>query len=89
MAQTLPPPPERFDPVTARWLTPGGPLHDPLRDSADPDHTEPVELLDPVPRELAQPGMDVSTTTPTRTLRLAFFAAVVIIIAGMLIAGIW
>lgn len=53
MARVLPPPSERFDPVTARWVTPGGPLHDPERDSFDPDHGAPVKLVGPIPRELA------------------------------------
>ena len=50
-----------------------------------------MELLEPVPRELAQPGADVTPTTrtPTRRLRLALFAAVVIITLGMLIGGFW
>lgn len=53
MPPALPPPPERFDPITARWLTPGGPLHDPELEALDPDHSLPVELVGPVPRELA------------------------------------
>jgi ferric-dicitrate binding protein FerR (iron transport regulator) len=48
----LPPPAERFDPITARWLTPGGPLHDPLRDEHDPEHREPLTLVGPIPSEL-------------------------------------
>ena len=53
MTRFLPPPAERFDPITERWVTPGGPLHDPQRDSFDPDHGEPVTLICPIPRELA------------------------------------
>ena len=28
MPTFVPPPEQRFDPITARWLTPGGPLYD-------------------------------------------------------------
>ncbi|HEY3548394.1 MAG TPA: hypothetical protein VGK17_20160 [Propionicimonas sp.] len=50
--QHLPPPEERFDPILGRWETPGGPLHDPARDALDPDHGEPVALVEPIPPEL-------------------------------------
>ncbi|HEY3337584.1 MAG TPA: hypothetical protein VGK18_03700 [Propionicimonas sp.] len=50
--QATPPPEERFDPFLERWVTPGGPLHDPARDAVDPHHCEPVELVEPVPPEL-------------------------------------
>jgi len=52
MTRMVPPPQERFDPITARWLTPGGPLPDPARDAVDPDRREPVTIVGPVPPEL-------------------------------------
>lgn len=52
MQQAVPPPDERFDPILGRWETPGGPLHDPARDAVDPDHGEPLELVEPIPPEL-------------------------------------
>ncbi len=52
MSSIVPPPQERFDPITARWLTPGGPLPDPARDAIDPEHREPVTIVGPVPPEL-------------------------------------
>mgnify|MGYP006914498458 CR=1 FL=1 len=69
MARILPPPPERFDPITARWLTPGGPLHDPERESFDPDHVQPVELIGPISRELIDSGADVSDGHANRVAR--------------------
>ncbi|MCC6496940.1 MAG: hypothetical protein IT193_11875 [Propionibacteriaceae bacterium] len=60
MVRMFPPPAERFDPITARWVTPGGPLHDPQRDSFDPGHCEPLELVGPIPPELVgQDGMEI------------------------------
>ncbi len=50
--QALPPPDERFDPILGRWEIPGGPLHDPARDAFDPDYTDPLELVEPIPPEL-------------------------------------
>ncbi|MGC3992917.1 MAG: hypothetical protein QM779_02105 [Propionicimonas sp.] len=89
MARVLPPPAERFDPITARWLTPGGPLQDPQRDDIDPGHSEPVTLVGPVPRELADAAVprgdapDGHHTTRRRWLVLAFFAfAVVALLLG-------
>jgi len=65
MARLLPPPSERFDPVTARWVTPGGPLHDPQREDFDPYHREPLKLVGPIPPELA--GLDgPGTSDPYR-----------------------
>jgi ferric-dicitrate binding protein FerR (iron transport regulator) len=69
MARILPPPAERFDPITARWVTPGGPLHDPQREDFDPDHAEPLTLVGPIPRELA--GLDgTELNDPHRSARL-------------------
>ena len=92
MARILPPPAERFDPITARWLTPGGPLHDPQRDSFDPDHGEPVELVDPIPPELAEfdgtgtprRHSDVDGARRRRWVLLAFLA---LCIASMLLGA--
>lgn len=53
MPMATPPPQERFDPIWGRWFTPGGPLHDPEREAVDPEHRLPVELVGPVPPELA------------------------------------
>ena len=89
---TLPPPAERFDPIAARWLTPGGVLHDPQRDSVDPDHCEPLELVDPVPPELSV--LDESATTGPRGVnqwqlrRWIILAFVALAIAGMVIGGL-
>ena len=85
----LPPPPERFDPITARWLTPGGPLPDPQRDSLDPDHDEPVSLVGPVPRELA--GADAPVVRgdedAARRRRRILLAVLVFAVAALLIGG--
>ncbi|MFT4110463.1 hypothetical protein [Propionicimonas sp.] len=84
MARVLHPPAERFDPVTARWLTPGGPLQDPQRDDVDPGHREPVTLLGPIPRELADAAPPDHRDAGHRHARrrrwlvLAFFAFAVI-----------
>ncbi|MBA3019849.1 hypothetical protein [Propionicimonas sp.] len=92
MTRVLPPPMERFDPVTARWVTPGGPLPDPQRDSFDPDHREPVELVGPIPGELA--GLDrLATSDGDRSMRRwrrrrwIVLAIVGLAIVAMLISG--
>ena len=90
---TLPPPAERFDPITARWLTPGGVLHDPQRDSFDPDHHEPLELVDPVPPELSvldESAMAGAGGRPKRRQRRRWLilALVALAIAGMVIGGL-
>ena len=89
MAGTLPPPAERFDPITARWLPPGGPLHDPERDSVDPAHAEPITLVGPLPRELAaQPsGGDIDPARAKRRrwrviVGVALFAIVLLLVGG-------
>ncbi|MCB0910378.1 MAG: hypothetical protein KDB60_02030 [Propionibacteriaceae bacterium] len=89
MDRALPPPPERFDPITARWLTPGGPLHDPQRDGLDPDHDEPVSLVDPVPRELAGPDRPVARDVDgaARRRRRILLAVLVFTVAALLIGG--
>lgn len=92
MARLLPPPSERFDPITARWVTPGGPLHDPQRDSLDPDHGEPVMLVDPIPRELADLDATATRDGPSgadrsRRGRWVLLAVVAFSIAAMLIGG--
>jgi hypothetical protein len=63
MTSIVPPPPERFDPITARWLTPGGPLPDPARDALDPDHREPVTVVGPLPPELAAADEALAATS--------------------------
>lgn len=93
MARMLHPPQERFDPITARWLTPGGPLTDPQRDSIDPGHAEPVSLVGPVPRELAEPDGSVNdagrrSAAATRRRRLIMLA-VLTFVALMLIGGFY
>ena len=92
MTRILPPPAERFDPITARWVTPGGPLHDPQRDSFDPEHGEPLELVRPIPPELA--GMDrAEISDPYRNARRwrrrrwMLLAFVALGIAALLIGG--
>ena len=89
MARILPPPPERFDPITARWVTPGGPLHDPQREGTGPDQGEPVTLVDPIPEELAQPSLEVRTGTgPAQRLRWAVLAVLALVVAAILIGGL-
>ena len=92
MARILPPPAERFDPITARWVTPGGPLHAPQRDSLDPDHDEPLELVAPIPPELA--GMqwtdgDLQQQAPGRWRRRRWLLLAVVGfgIAALLLTG--
>jgi hypothetical protein len=92
MTGILPPPAERFDPITARWVTPGGPLHDPQRDTFDPAHGEPLELVGPIPRELAEldePGISDghSGARSWRRRRWILLATVAFCIAAMLIGG--
>lgn len=64
MPASVPPPPERFDPITARWQIPGGPLPDPNRHEFDEDDPQ-VTLIAPVPAELADPGP--AERSPTRS----------------------
>ena len=92
MARLLPPPSERFDPVTARWVTPGGPLHDPQRDEFDPDHAEPLTLVDPIPPELAGPDWPGLSDPPRgarrrQRRRWMLLAFVAFGIAALLIGG--
>lgn len=54
MAEVMPPPSGRFDPVTGLWATLGGPLPDPQRDANDPDRRESVVLVGPIPVELSE-----------------------------------
>jgi hypothetical protein len=90
MSRVLPPPEERFDPITARWLVPGGPIHDPQRDSVDPRHDEHLTLVEPVPPELAaadDPGD--AGTAPTRRWRRRWLliGLVGLFLAAMLVSG--
>jgi hypothetical protein len=84
MPKALPPPQERFDPVTARWFTPGGPLHDPELESLDPEHRLPIELVGPVPPELVanpEAGTDGAHPRPGRAV-IAFWLIVALVAAG-------
>lgn len=95
MARILPPPAERFDPITARWITPGGPLHDPQRDRVDPGHGDPLELVGPIPPELAglegtdtsDPQRDARRWRRRRWMLLAFvgFGIAALLIGGSLV----
>lgn len=96
MARILHPPVARFDPITARWLTPGGPLHDPQRDSFDPEHREPVTLVGSVPQELvgtesSRTGDNAERRTPVylrrRRVTLAVFwlFIIAVIVGGILV----
>ena len=70
MPESVPPPPERFDPITARWHLPGGPLPDPHRHEFDPDDQQ-VTLIGPVPRELAEADVTtVRSSAPSPAARL-------------------
>lgn len=74
-------------------MTPGGPLHDPERDGVDPDHTQSVELVGPVPRELAEParsgppprGHDRHTRHRPAGLRRMLWALVALIAAAVVV----
>jgi hypothetical protein len=90
MARILHPPPERFEPVTARWLVPGGPLHDPERDAVDPSHNEPVTLVGAPPRELAEaaaPDDPAQIARTRRRRRLVALAFVLVALAAVIIGG--
>lgn len=92
MTGILPPPAERFDAITARWVTPGGPLHDPQRDSYDPEHGEPLELVRPIPPELAGPdATEISdphrNARRWRRRRWMLLAFVAFGVAALLIGG--
>lgn len=90
MTSMVPPPQERFDPITARWLTPGGPLPDPQRDELDPDRLEPVDVLEPLPPELAvladgRPRNEVTGIDSVRVLR---WVIVALVLLGIVLTGI-
>ena len=94
MPLVLPPPLERFDPITARWVTPGGPLHDPERGDGDTDRGEPVTLVGPIPPELA--GLDAqgiladgpsSINGASRRFRWAILAVLAVGMATVVVAG--
>ncbi len=90
MTRILPPPPERFEPVTARWLVPGGPLHDPERDAVDPSHNEPITLVGAPPRELAGavvPDDPAQLARSRRRRRLVALAFVLVALGALIIAG--
>ena len=89
MAKVLPPPAERFDPITARWLVPGGPLHDPQRDSVDPDHGQQVNLVGPVPPELAEPDAQPSQDRGRRARRRWMVLAMVVLTVLAIALGMW
>ena len=90
MTSFVPPPQERFDPITARWLTPGGPLPDPQRDELDPQHLEPVDVLEPLPPELA--GVDESVgPTGWRSMVTPHqlrWVIVALVLLGIVVAGL-
>ena len=65
MPASVPPPPERFDPITAQWQTPGGPLPDPDRHDFD-ENDQQVTLIGPVPAELAD-AHEVERSSPGRS----------------------
>jgi len=87
MSSIVPPPQERFDPITARWLTPGGPLPDPQRDEIDPDRREPVTIVGPIPPELnvlgdahLREGAGLVGASTTHVLRWVLVALVLLAI---------
>lgn len=80
-----PPPQERFDPIFGRWFTPGGPLHDPERETVDPEHRLPVELVGPVPPELAVAATEAPDERRAR--RDARVAITVWVIVAVLASG--
>ena len=92
MARVLPPPAERFDPTTALWVSPGGLLYDPQRDDFDPEHGEPLELVGPIPPELAElDGSEISDPhrgdVRWRRRRWMLLAFVAFGIAALVIGG--
>jgi hypothetical protein len=94
MPLVLPPPVERFDPITARWLTPGGPLHDPARDEVDPEGMEPVRLIAPIPPELADwddqtrgAGRESIGISASRRFRSATLAVLGVGLTALVVAG--
>lgn len=95
MGRVMPPPAERFDPVTARWFTPGGPLHDPERGDLGRSGDEPVRLLAPVPPELAEADGQGSLAHPGSTrwhargrVRWVTLTLLVLGLVGLVLTGI-
>lgn len=73
-------------------------MHDPERDFFDPDHREPVELVGPIPPELA--GSDVSSqaddgarrsspSAPLRRFLLLVLALAVVVALVSLVLSTW
>lgn len=89
MDKVVPPPSERFDPITARWLVPGGPLQDPLRDSVDPDHGQQVSLVGPIPPELAEPDARPSEDRSHQVRRRWMVLAMVVLTVLAIALGVW
>nr|WP_300145627.1 hypothetical protein [Propionicimonas sp.] len=87
MAQVLHPPPERFEPITARWLVPGGPVPDPERNAVDPGHSEPVTLVGRLPRELDGTVASGEPLGPWRARRAALLVFAVVALTAMVIMG--
>ena len=89
MTAHVPPPEQRFDPITARWLTPGGPLFDPDRAAMDDD--EAVTLIGPIPDELAHasnpPGSAVNPYARMRRVVLVTLAVVALALFGFSTIG--
>jgi len=80
MPASVPPPPERFDPITARWQIPGGPLPDPNRNEFDEDDQQ-VTLIAPVPAELAEAKPDERSSarrSPAARMRWAILSMLAI-----------
>lgn len=87
MPTAMPPPPERFEPITARWLTPGGPLPDPELQAVDPGHRMPVELVGPVPPELEEPPPGAAVASGSGRRRPGRVVLTVWVVVAVLAAG--
>ena len=92
MPTFVPPPEQRFDPITARRLTPGGPLFDPDRTAMD-DGDLPVTLVGPVPRELrhisGHAGTSVNPYARMRRVVFGLIGVVAVVMFGLSAVGLF
>lgn len=72
--------------ITARWLTPGGPLHDPEAEGLD--HAEPLTLVDPVPPELSGWTAEQAIGPEGRRRRWLVLAFLLLMVVAILVGGL-